>query len=104
MTTAPEFTCGECGLCCIHYGGTLDLYPEDLDRWRTEGNPDILAQITRDREATGNRGGGACSFLLSSPDYRCSIYETRPLVCRHFAFGGSACLELRRQHQRESIG
>jgi len=88
----PEYNCGECGLCCIHYGGSLHLYPEDADRWRQENAPSILAYFEAKTDPAL-----ACTFVTAEP-HRCTIYETRPLVCRHFANGGSACRDLRTQH------
>lgn len=48
------FECDRCGLCCSHIGGN-ELYN------------------------TLDRGDGVCIFLKEN---LCSIYETRPLLCR----------------------
>lgn len=82
--------CLSCGLCCREPVGPPAPYPEDLERWATEGTPEIAGRL---RE----RRGDACPFLVVDAGCRCAIYLTRPLVCRHFARGGSACRELRRQ-------
>jgi Fe-S-cluster containining protein len=82
--------CITCGLCCRKPIGPPEPYPEDLARWATEGTPEIGARFRECR-------GADCPFLAAGPGFRCAIYSTRPLVCRHFAAGGSACLELRRK-------
>lgn len=48
------FNCDKCGICCEHIDG-VDLY----------------AQL--------DRGDGVCKYLK---DNLCSIYDTRPLLCR----------------------
>lgn len=48
------FPCNSCGLCCKNIGHIVEL------------------------EAYNN-GDGACKFLINN---KCSIYETRPLICR----------------------
>ncbi|HUU06659.1 MAG TPA: YkgJ family cysteine cluster protein [Patescibacteria group bacterium] len=80
--------CMSCGLCCRKPVGPPAPYPEDLERWAAEGTPEIGHRLGGCREAV-------CPFLVIGPGFRCVIYLTRPLVCRHFAAGGSACLELR---------
>lgn len=80
--------CQNCGLCCRKPFGPPAPYPEDIERWVAEGRPEIGACLDGGREAV-------CPFLVVGPGFRCAIYPTRPLVCRHFARGGSACLELR---------
>jgi Fe-S-cluster containining protein len=84
-----EYDCAECGLCCIHFGGSLNLYPDDIVRWEEEKNTHLIAIFTAPSDKP-------CSLLSSGN--RCTVYETRPLVCRHFANGGSACRELRAEH------
>jgi Fe-S-cluster containining protein len=80
--------CMSCGLCCRKPAGPPEPYPEDLARWAAEGASDIAACLA-------GHVGDSCPFLAAGAGFRCSIYTTRPLVCRHFAAGGSACLELR---------
>lgn len=102
-----EYDCAECGLCCTNYGGTLYFYEEDLTRWQEEQAQGILRRLpVLNGEGwasgwvspqTGNEET-ACPFLATEKGFRCSVYETRPLVCRHFANGGSACRELREKN------
>ncbi len=81
--------CLSCGLCCRLPVGRPDPYPVDLERWAAEGLTAVAIRLRAGRN-------GDCPFLVSDSGFRCAIYPTRPLVCRHFAAGGSACLELRR--------
>jgi len=99
-----EYDCAECGLCCTHYGDDVHIYEEDLQRWQQEKETQVLVRLqVKGETATawhsldGKTKECACPFLSDEP-YRCSIYPTRPLVCRHFANGGSACRELRVKH------
>jgi Fe-S-cluster containining protein len=97
-----EYDCAQCGLCCTQYGGGLYLYQEDLQRWREEHETQVLRRLRVINDTatawhapeTGEKEQ-ACPFLTNDEGYRCAIYPTRPLVCRHFANGGSACRELR---------
>jgi Fe-S-cluster containining protein len=86
--------CLNCGLCCRKPVGPPAPYPEDLERWAGEGMPGIGDRLDGCREAD-------CPFLIVGPGFRCAIYPTRPLVCRHFAAGGSACLDLRHKGSRD---
>jgi len=70
---------------------------EDLERWRREGREDIL-RVNRDACWVGDH---FISVTTGMPihdcpllDYRegsfaCTIYETRPRVCRQFEPGSS---------------
>lgn len=87
--------CQTCGLCCRKPVGPPAPYPEDIERWADEGMPEIGTRLVGSRDAV-------CPFLVVGPGFRCAIYPTRPLVCRHFASGGSACLELRQKSSRTS--
>ncbi|HWQ35377.1 MAG TPA: YkgJ family cysteine cluster protein [Blastocatellia bacterium] len=106
---SSEYDCAECGLCCTEYGATLYFYEEDLERWQQAGEENILRRLHVIQGAAGGISNGwrspadgseekSCPFLATETGYRCAIYPTRPLVCRHFANGGSACRELRKKH------
>jgi Fe-S-cluster containining protein len=76
----------------------------DIRRWRTQGREDILHILERSEpiwagdhmiSAQGREPGQGCIFL----EYRdgtlaCSIYETRPEVCREFMPGSSRLCRL----------
>lgn len=81
-THADCQTCG--GRCCA--GWTIDVLPgldEVPDRMVKEDR--LLGPVMRERN-------GACIALR---DGRCSIYESRPKVCRDFEAGGDACRDRR---------
>ena len=91
-------TCLCCGKCCF-----VDLIAyaqkEDFERWRKEGRQDILNIIEHrhlvgagDRMISADTGDYSheCPFLYDEGEkFLCSIYETRPLVCREYHPGSS---------------
>lgn len=90
-----EFNCSRCGKCCRSLGSHIkverrvtqqDLYCRCMitgDLFSAHVRRDLLdRQRTRDHELHR----GECPFLLSDGEsgYICSIYETRPKICRSF--------------------
>lgn len=114
--------CRSCGACCtadedggdVLVYGYADLSAKDAARL----SPRVRAQLHdlsiggETRYATSAKqlpaGACVCQHLRGTPGERCSctIYETRPEVCRKFRVGGSRCrearaaLELSRQNGR----
>ena len=96
MKDSPSCRC--CGKCCF-----VDMIayaqPEDFDRWCTENRQDILEVIENrhlvwagDRMISSETGIAPkeCPFLYSKgKEWLCSIYETRPAVCREYVPGSS---------------
>jgi Fe-S-cluster containining protein len=72
---------------------------EDLNRWNSEGRQDILHIIENERAVwvgdhlISSRDGRyihGCPFLKWEGDLcTCTIYETRPMVCRDYEPGSS---------------
>jgi Fe-S-cluster containining protein len=102
----PEYDCQRCGLCCVadyDYGYYVDLTDDDLARLspyyrRTHvvgedtKNFPALATLTRDDGAVlcvAFRGREMVSC-------RCTIYDTRPQICRNFKPGSKTCQDIRR--------
>jgi Fe-S-cluster containining protein len=93
-----QLSCLQCGKCCF-VDLTAYAEKEDFKRWRTENRHDILEMIEHrhlvwagDRMISSETGDypSECSFLNSSGDaWLCSIYETRPSVCRNYHPGSS---------------
>ena len=102
MTTTklpPGSPCTNCGRCCTNsnYMGSLMADGEDILRWQREGRDDILrfAAILGDRDdpyadlwidENGNERE-RCPFvrkLKGQSRYLCTIYDTRPQVCRNY--------------------
>ena len=91
-------SCLRCGKCCF---ADLTAYAqkEDFDRWRAAKMQDILNIIEHrhliwagDRMVSTETGDypRECPFLFSAGNvWLCSIYETRPLVCREYQPGSS---------------
>lgn len=99
MTSLPIFECDGCGACCRTW--PVFVFEADADR-----EPRIAAQGRREPDRSRKppwtyhlnfeAGNLACCFLAS--DQRCSIYETRPKLCRDFTAGSIQCQEARQRH------
>jgi len=93
-----EVLCQRCGKCCF-VDLTAYANEEDFARWRAENRQDILAIIEHrhlmwagDRMISSETGDypRQCPFLYNEGDFwMCSIYETRPKVCRDYQPGSS---------------
>jgi len=91
--------CRRCGTCCLA-NFIAFVTDEDLSRWRQEGRQDILQVIEHDHMMwVGDRiisiedghYAQGCPFLVIEEGlWRCTIYETRPRVCRDYQPGSSA--------------
>lgn len=101
MQPLPVFNCDGCGACCK----TFPIFVTDEDavlepRLRSEGqrnsnssqHPICLYPLPFHE---------ACCFLTT--ELQCSIYETRPQVCRDVEAGGPSCQEARRRHGLELL-
>jgi len=96
----PGSPCTNCGKCCTNpsFMGSLEATGDDVKRWRRQRRHDILrfaeimgppedpwADLWVDRNSGVERE--RCPFVrkvLGQPRYLCSIYETRPQVCRDY--------------------
>ncbi|HPW68464.1 MAG: YkgJ family cysteine cluster protein [Desulfomonilia bacterium] len=93
-----ELGCSRCGKCCL---ADMIAYvtSEDLDRWKREDRQDILHIIENEQAVwlgdhfISSRTGRpiyGCPFLeMKDGLFACSIYETRPRVCRDYRPGSS---------------
>jgi Fe-S-cluster containining protein len=85
--------CHCCGKCCLA-DFIAYVREEDILRWKREGRTDILSVIENEHamwagdhliSADNGRYLHGCPFLMWVKDHSaCSIYETRPSVCRNF--------------------
>jgi Fe-S-cluster containining protein len=101
----PGSPCTNCGKCCTNpaYMGTLTATEQDVRRWRREGRQDILRFVEVLGRAGKSLPGGdfadlwidqetgmereRCPFVRKvrgQNRYLCTIYETRPQVCRDY--------------------
>ena len=100
----PE--CVRCGKCCLAdmTAFVSGIEEEDIKRWKNEKRHDILHIIENEHSLwagdhiISSRDGRyihGCHFLSwDEEQYSCSIYETRPIVCRNFIPGSSALCSL----------
>ena len=105
---APK-KCQRCGKCCqIHF--SIYAVEEDIARWRAEGRTDILRLLEDEEMAwagdqlvstiTGEPLS-PCPFLQKDGTrFSCTIYETRPEICREFPPGSSEICPQYRGHPR----
>lgn len=87
--SAPPDLCGRCDAVCCRLTVVLqpgDAIPPHLTT-RTDAGLPVMA---RDAE-------GWC-VAVDPAHMRCSIYETRPQVCRRFAMAGPYCREVRKDY------
>lgn len=103
--------CRSCGACCVASGdggdvlahGYADMTPEDVARQsphvRRQLHTLLIGSETRFSTSAKQLASGAvgCQYLRGTPGERCScsIYATRPDVCRNFPVGGSTCKQAR---------
>jgi len=107
-----NIACVRCGKCCF-----VDMIayaqPEDFERWRREKRDDILKVVegehlvwAGDRMVSSQTGAFSqtCPFLISEGDvFKCSIYETRPRICRDYKPGSSEICPQWPGHKREGV-
>jgi len=108
MEAIAQIKCKQCGTCCL---ANVNCYvtDEDLERWKSEGRDDILHIIEHEHamwvgdhlvsSLDGHYLHG-CSFLTwEGTHYACSIYATRPSVCRNYEPGSSEiCTQFEKNH------
>jgi len=98
MKTREVIRCMRCGKCCL---SNLFFYIKDADieRWKAQDREDILHIIENhqavwagDHFVSAKNGTfqHGCPFLeWEGKIHRCSIYGTRPRVCREYIPGSS---------------
>jgi len=85
-----ETRCLCCGDCCAEFGWHLNASRTDQERWRSEGRTDLLDRVNRLGwiwvDPQTKQSGQACPFLERTGPRNacCSIYETRPAICRDY--------------------
>lgn len=92
MIGLPVFICDGCGACCRTY--PVIVSEDDAlhePRIAVQGKQIPGKEVTF--TLTPVEGVLDCCFLDAAN--RCSIYDTRPKICRDFAAGNSQCQEAR---------
>ena len=96
---APVPDCMTCGACCalmpcVGVPPTMDLDPElywDIVKETESGDIVVDRYVRRDGETF------ACAALeINESQVSCSIYDSRPPMCRNFEAGSDRCHALRR--------
>jgi Fe-S-cluster containining protein len=90
-----DFSCLQCGHCCLGLGSELSATAEDVALWEENGRDDILAWV--DEVASGiydiwihPRTGEdvkRCPWLRKLPGqekFICRIQDMKPEVCRNY--------------------
>lgn len=98
MNAQQVILCKRCGRCCLTDLVTY-LTDEDRECWKRKGREDILhifgqesALWAGDRivSSTDGRALWGCPFVMREEELAtCTIYETRPKVCRVYEPGSS---------------
>jgi Fe-S-cluster containining protein len=110
LSEISHTNCERCGKCCLA-DFIAYVRDEDIDRWHREGRDDILQMIRREHAlwmgdhlvcADDGRYLRGCPFLaFEETQHRCSIYATRPRVCRDYRPGSSEiCPKFHRRYPR----
>ena len=90
----PDISCAACDAVCCRLTVVLlpgDDVPERLTTWTDEG----LHVMAHDED-------GWC-VAVDGARHCCSIYESRPAICRKFAMGGPYCRAVRAEYAAESV-
>jgi len=96
------YDCMNCGACCRSFPVFASKSDGDREpRIKTEGQriPEYLSDEARTFRLFPLPFHDECCFLKS--DQLCSVYASRPNVCRCFEAGSAQCIEARR---RQGIG
>lgn len=91
-TRSDSPDCGQCDAVCCRLPVLLmagDRVPAHLTTFDEQGRP-VMA---RDEE-------GWC-LAIDGARMCCSIYASRPGICREFAMGGGQCVEVRQQYRQQ---
>jgi uncharacterized protein len=79
----PKVTCANCEACCCR---------QDAMLFNDTEVPDDLIEINAHGEKSMARLDDGWCKALDRNTMVCTIYETRPWICREFEMGGYECL------------
>ncbi|MHB8877298.1 MAG: YkgJ family cysteine cluster protein [Myxococcaceae bacterium] len=97
MATLPSedttSVCFSCGRCCFGPREYVQLFKEDLSLLGPELADRLVAKGDDGRSFMRMEQGHCAALDCSNGQFRCSIYEQRPLICRVYQLYGadSAC-------------
>jgi Fe-S-cluster containining protein len=89
VAAAPKVHCSNCDAVCCRL--LVVLLPGDDVPARFMDVSDAGLDVMK-------RGEDGWCVALESATHRCSIYETRPQICRKFHMGGPYCREVRNDY------
>ena len=98
MAAAEEYDCTNCGACCRCFpifAGAADADEEPRIKAEARKIEAHLASADKAYQLFPLPFLEQCAFLR--PDRLCSIYATRPQVCRRFSAGSPQCIEARQR-------
>ncbi len=96
-----NFTCAQCGQCCMHLGYENECTLTDFERWQALGREDILAhvRIIRNMDASldfciwiepgTDELLQVCPWLApatAQTPARCLIQNVKPAICREYPY------------------
>jgi len=96
MDQPEAYDCTQCGACCRCFpifASAADSEREPRIRSETRRVEPHLATTDKVYQLFPLPFQEQCAFL--KPDQLCTIYATRPAVCRRFEAGSSQCIEAR---------
>ncbi len=82
--------CKAYGKCCELFGGHLNAFRADLERWRSLGREDLLVRFNRlgwtwvDPQSIGRLDRRPFHYRSESGGSRCAIHEVKPDMCRAY--------------------
>ncbi|HQR09383.1 MAG TPA: YkgJ family cysteine cluster protein [Gemmatales bacterium] len=101
MALLPIFECDGCGACCQ----TFPIFVSEADARRESRIALESLQLSDDKQHPyclfPLPFHQACCFL--DMNQRCTIYTTRPNICREFQAGSSQCQEARNRNGMEPL-
>ncbi len=85
----PSVQCSSCDAICCRLTVVLDADDNKVPAYLTTQTREGLRVMARDEE-------GWC--VAVGPDMGCTIYASRPQVCRRFVMGAPYCRDIRQVH------
>jgi Fe-S-cluster containining protein len=105
VTPSEELDCRLCGACC--FGDEGWVHVDGGDDALVDGSSELAALVVLTRHGGFVKRSlrmvdGACAGLDRGADrFTCSVYDSRPTVCRAVQTGSDACRRARRERGLE---
>lgn len=104
---SATYDCVSCGRCCYGQRNYVQVFAADAARLGAARTAELVAPAIGELPASEGRKSeplrylkmthGRCAALDThiAGRFSCAVYDDRPILCRAFAPGSSACLEAR---------